>query len=50
MNKGGFSFKTFIGVTRIKRVVSHTVGIPLTKSGIERRIGSAVLCLFLHKH
>ena len=42
MNKGGFSWKRATGVTRAKSKVSRTTGIPLTKSGRQRKVGKAV--------
>ena len=42
MNKGGFSWKRAIGVTRVKQNVSRTIGIPLTKSGRQRKVGKIV--------
>ena len=42
MNKGGFSWKRATGVTRVKSKVSRTTGIPLTKSGRQRKVGKAV--------
>ncbi|MCL6105820.1 MAG: hypothetical protein M1309_00475 [Actinobacteria bacterium] len=39
MNKGGFSWKRAIGITRAKRKISRATGIPLTKSGRQRKIG-----------
>ena len=39
MNKGGFSWKRFLGVTRVKQKISRATGIPLTKSGRQRKIG-----------
>lgn len=39
MNKGGFSWKRATGVTRAKAKVSRTTGIPLTKSGRQRKVG-----------
>lgn len=43
MNKGGFSWKTFFGVTRAKRKLSRSIGIPLTKSGRQRKVGKMIL-------
>ena len=43
MNKGGFSWKTFLGITRLKRNISRTTGIPMTKGGMERKVGRMVL-------
>jgi hypothetical protein len=42
MNKGGFSFKRFIGISQIKSSVSRKIGIPLTKTGRERKVGAAL--------
>ena len=39
MNKGGFSWKRAFGVTRAKQRFSRKVGIPLTKSGRQRKLG-----------
>lgn len=38
-----FSLKRAIGVTAIKQKVSKATGIPLTKQGLERKIGGAIL-------
>ena len=42
MNKGGFSWKRFVGITRVKSNISRSIGIPLTKSGRQRKIGKMV--------
>jgi hypothetical protein len=42
MNKGGFSWKRVTGITRVKSSISRTTGVPLTKSGRQRKIGGAV--------
>lgn len=42
MNKGGFSFKRLIGVTRVKQNISRKIGIPLTRSGRQRKIGAMI--------
>lgn len=39
MNRGGFSWKTLLGITSMKRKVSRTTGIPMSKSGMEAKIG-----------
>src|SRR3990167_1748830 len=39
MNKGGFSWKRLTGVTKIKQKISRATGVPLTKSGRQRKIG-----------
>ncbi|MDT8389275.1 MAG: hypothetical protein RRC34_02055 [Lentisphaeria bacterium] len=42
MNKGGFSWKRLTGVSRAKSKISRTIGIPLTKSGRQRKVGKIV--------
>ncbi len=42
MNRGGFSWKRLLGVTRAKSRISRMTGIPWTKSGRERKIGRMV--------
>ena len=42
MNKGGFSWKRATGVTRAKQRVSRATGVPLTKSGRQRKVGRMV--------
>ena len=42
MNKGGFSWKRAVRVTRAKSRISRATGIPLTKSGRQRKVGRAV--------
>lgn len=38
-----FSWKRALGISEIKRQISKETGIPLTKSGLERKIGSTLL-------
>ena len=42
MNKGGFSWKQALGITRQDQRLSRAIGIRLTKSGRQRKIGRAV--------
>lgn len=42
MNKGGFSWKKLIGISQAKANVSRKIGIPLTKSGRNQKIGRTV--------
>lgn len=42
MNKGGFSWKRAVGITKAKQKISRSTGIPLTKSGRQRKIGKVV--------
>ena len=38
-----FSLKRALGITQFKQKVSHETGIPLTRGGIERKIGNTIL-------
>jgi len=42
MNRGGFSWKRFIGISAFKARISRYIGIPLTRSGRQRKIGALV--------
>ena len=42
MNRGGFSWKRLLGISAAKSRISRSIGIPLTKSGRERKIGRMV--------
>ena len=42
MNKGGFSWKRAAGVTKAKQSISRATGVPLTKSGRQRKVGKMV--------
>lgn len=48
--KYGFSFSLnrALGISGLKTKVSKQTGIPLTKSGLERKIGRILLDLFFH--
>lgn len=39
MNKGGFSWKRALGVTKTKQKISRKTGVPFTKSGRQRKVG-----------
>ena len=39
MNRGGFSWKRFLGVSAAKAKLSRSIGIPLTKGGRQRKLG-----------
>lgn len=39
MNRGGFSWKRLLGVTRVKTRISRMTGIPMTRSGRQRKLG-----------
>lgn len=40
--KGGFSWKRVLGVTKAKRRITKITGIPMSKSGRQRKIGKMV--------
>ncbi|MBO5678017.1 MAG: hypothetical protein J6S02_07780 [Bacteroidaceae bacterium] len=44
-----FSLKRAIGITAAKQKIAKKTGIPLTKQGLERKIGGAVLKAILGK-
>lgn len=49
INMGGFSWKRLVGISAAKSKISRTIGVPLTKSGRQRKIGKIVTgggCLF----
>ena len=44
-----FSWKRALGITQAKQQISRKTGIPMTKSGLERKIGNALLKALLGK-
>lgn len=44
-----FSWKRALGVSKMKRDFAKATGIPTTRSGIERKIGGAILNILLKK-
>lgn len=42
VNKGGFSWKRATGITRAKTRISRRTGLPLTRSGRQRKVGAAL--------
>ncbi|MBR3628064.1 MAG: hypothetical protein IKN42_04365 [Elusimicrobia bacterium] len=49
--KYGFSFswKRLLGISALKNKISRRTGIPLTKSGIERKIGRSIIKILFKK-
>jgi hypothetical protein len=45
MSRGGFSWKRFLGISQAKARLSRKIGIPLTRSGRERKLGAMLGCL-----
>lgn len=44
-----FSLKRALGITSAKRKFTRATGIPTTKSGMERKLGSAIINLVFGK-
>lgn len=42
MNNGGFSWKRFFGISAYKAKISRKIGIPLTRSGRQRKLGAII--------
>lgn len=42
MNKGGFSWRRFLGISAAQANISRKIGIPISRSGRQRKIGAAV--------
>ena len=38
-----FSWKRALGVTQAKQKISRKTGIPMSKSGLERKIGNTII-------
>lgn len=38
-----FSWKRAVGITKVKQKVARKTGIPTTKHGLQRKVGSIVL-------
>jgi len=47
MNCGGFSWKRLLGISQAKARISRQIGIPLTRSGRQRKFGAQMGCLTL---
>lgn len=47
MNKGGFSWKRFVGISAFEARISKKIGIPLTRSGRQRKLGAFIEKLIL---
>jgi len=38
-----FSLKRLLGITQVKQQIAKSTGIPTTRSGLERKIGTVVI-------
>ena len=45
MNMGGFSLRRFVGVSALLSRISRKIGIPLTRSGRQRKLGAIIFRL-----
>lgn len=45
-----FSWKRALGITQAKQKIARETGIPMSKSGIERKIGKTILNALLGKN
>lgn len=44
-----FSWKRAFGITKLKQKISRATGIPMTKMGVERKIGSMIMRMLTGK-
>ena len=44
-----FSWKRALGISQFKQKISKETGIPMSKSGLERKIGSTLLKMIFGK-
>jgi len=44
-----FSWKRLFGITQAKQKISRGTGIPLTKSGMERKFGATIIKMIFGK-
>jgi len=44
-----FSWKRFVGITQAKQKIARQTGIPTTKAGMERKIGTAIIRMIFGK-
>ncbi len=44
-----FSWKRALGTSKLKQQISRKTGIPMSKSGVERKIGKSILDILFKK-
>lgn len=44
-----FSWKRFLGISGVKTKIARKTGVPTTKGGLEKKIGSVILNILLGK-
>lgn len=45
-----FSWKRALGITQAKQKIARQTGIPMSKAGLERKIGNFILKSLIGKH
>lgn len=44
-----FSWKRALGITKLRQNISRATGIPTSKTGVERKIGGAIMKMLFGK-
>ena len=44
-----FSWKRALGITQLKQKIARQTGIPTSKAGVERKIGSSIIKMLFGK-
>ena len=44
-----FSWKRALGLTKLKQKISRQTGVPMSKNGVERKIGKTILDILFKK-
>ena len=44
-----FSLKRALGITTVKQKIAYKTGIPMTKQGLERKVGKTLIDLIFKK-
>ena len=44
-----FSWKRALGITKLKQQIRRKTGIPMSKNGVERKIGKSILDILFKK-
>ena len=44
-----FSWRRAIGISKMKQKISRKTGIPMTKNGLERKVGRFIINLIIKK-
>lgn len=45
-----FSWKRALGVSKVKREIARTIGVPTTRNGLERKIGDVIFNIIFKKN